>query len=63
MAERDKFLEARVALIKAYADDYDTMTDAKAQELLNRRFEQLRAQSKLDEDFGANSRRRLQSGG
>ena len=42
MAERDKFLEARVALIKAYADDYDTMTDAKAQELLNRRFEQLR---------------------
>jgi len=52
MAERDKFLEARVAVIKAYADDYDTMTDAKAQELLNRRFEQLRAQSKLDEDFG-----------
>ena len=32
MAERDKFLEARVAVIKAYADDYDTMTDAKAQE-------------------------------
>jgi hypothetical protein len=51
MAERDKFLEARVAVIKAYADDYDTMTDAKAQELLNRRFEQLRLRSKLDENF------------
>ena len=63
MAERDKFLEARVALIKAYADDYDTMTDAKAQELLNRRFEQLRAQSKLDGISAANSRRRFQSGG
>jgi hypothetical protein len=51
MAERGKFLEARVALIKAYADDYDTMTDAKAQELLNRRFEQLKLRSKLDEKY------------
>src|ERR1700751_3052014 len=51
MAERDKFLEARVAVIKAYADDYDTMTDAKAQELLNRRFEQLKLRSKLDEKY------------
>src|SRR5512137_643961 len=39
-AELGKFMEARVALIKSYADDYDTMTDAKAQELLNRRFDQ-----------------------
>jgi pyruvate-formate lyase-activating enzyme len=51
MAERDKFLEARVGVIKAYADDYDTMTDAKAQELLNRRFEQLKLRSKLDEKY------------
>ena len=51
MAERGKFLEARVALIKAYADDYDKMTDAKAQELLNRRFEQLKLRDKLDEKY------------
>ena len=51
MAERGKFLEARVAVIKAYADDYDTMTDAKAQELLNRRFEQIKLRNKLDEKF------------
>jgi hypothetical protein len=51
LAERDKFIEARVAVIKAYADDYDTMTDAKAQELLNRRFEQLKLRDKLDEQF------------
>jgi pyruvate-formate lyase-activating enzyme len=51
MVERGKFLEARVAVIKAYADDYDTMTDAKAQELLNRRFEQLKLRNKVDEKF------------
>jgi hypothetical protein len=51
MTERGNFLEARVALIKAYANDYDTMTDAKAQELLNRRFEQLKLRNKMDEKF------------
>jgi hypothetical protein len=51
MVERGKFLDARVALLKAYADDYDKMTDAKAEELLNRRFEQLKLRNKLDEKF------------
>ncbi len=36
MAERGKFLAARVAMIKGFTP---TITDAKAQELLNRRFE------------------------
>ncbi len=48
MAELGSFLDARVALIASYADDYDKMTDAKAQELLNRRFEQLKLRDKLD---------------
>jgi hypothetical protein len=51
MAERGKFLEARVAVLKAYADDYDKMTDEKAQELLNRRFEQIKLRNKMDEKF------------
>jgi hypothetical protein len=48
MVELGKFLDARVALIAAYADDYDKMTDAKAQELLNRRFQQLKLRDQLD---------------
>ena len=36
MAERGKFLDARLALIMDYADNYDKMTDAKAEELLKR---------------------------
>jgi hypothetical protein len=51
MAERGKFLDARVAVLLDYADNYDKMTDAKAQELLNRRFEQLKLRSKLDEQY------------
>jgi hypothetical protein len=51
LAERDKFIDARVAVIKAYADDYDSMTDAKAQELLNRRFQQIQLRNKLDEKY------------
>ena len=51
MAERDKFIDARVAVIKAYADDYDKMTDAKAEELLNRRFQQIQLRNKLDEKY------------
>ncbi|HXJ89349.1 MAG TPA: hypothetical protein VMS18_21205 [Candidatus Binatia bacterium] len=51
MAERGKFLDARVAVILDYVDNYDKMTDAKAQELLNRRFEQLKLRNKLDEKY------------
>jgi len=51
MVERGKFLDARVAVILDYADNYDKMTDEKAQELLNRRFEQLKLRNKLDEKF------------
>jgi hypothetical protein len=51
MAERGKFLDARLALIMDYADHYDTMTDAKAQELLNRRFEQLKLKNELDAKY------------
>jgi hypothetical protein len=48
MAELGKFLDARVALIAAFAEDYDSMTDANAQDLLNRRFEQLKLRDQLD---------------
>ena len=48
MAELGSFLDARVALIAAYAEDYDKMTDAKAKELLDRRFDQLKLRDKLD---------------
>jgi hypothetical protein len=33
--ELENFVDARVAVIKAYADDYDKMTDVKANDLLN----------------------------
>ena len=48
MAELGSFLDARVALVAAYAEDYDKMTDAKAKELLDRRFEQLKLRDRLD---------------
>jgi hypothetical protein len=48
MVELGSFLDARVALVAAYAEDYDNMTDAKAKELLDRRFDQLRLRDKLD---------------
>lgn len=51
MAEREKFLDARLALIMEYADNFDKMTDAMAQALLNRRFEQLKLRNKLDEKY------------
>ena len=51
MAERDKFLDARVALIIEYADNFDKMTDERAQRLLNRRFEQLKLRNQLDEKY------------
>ncbi len=50
-AELGKFMEARVALIKAYADDYDKMSDAKAQELLTRRFDQIKRKAALEEKY------------
>ncbi len=48
-AELGKFVDARVALIKDYADNYDTMTDAKAEQLLNRRFDQIKQRAKVDQ--------------
>jgi hypothetical protein len=51
MAERGKFFDARLALIMDYADNFDKMTDAKAQELLNRRVEQLKLKNQLDEKY------------
>jgi hypothetical protein len=50
-AELGNFVDARVALLKAYADDYDHMTDAKAEELLNRRFAILKQRNLLDEKY------------
>lgn len=51
MAEREKFLDARFALIMEYWNNYDKMTDAKAQEMLNRRFEQLKLRNQMDEKY------------
>jgi len=50
-AELGNFVDARVALLKAYAEDYDHMTDAKAEELLNRRFAILKQRDLLDEKY------------
>lgn len=49
--ELENFLDARVALIKAYADDYDQMTDAKATNLLNRRLAIQKQRTQLDEEY------------
>jgi hypothetical protein len=49
--ELENFVDARVALIKAYADDYDNMTDAKAQELLTRRFAIQKQRDLLDDKY------------
>jgi hypothetical protein len=51
MAERGKFFDARLALIMDYADNFDKMTDTKAQDLLNRRVEQLKLKNQLDEKY------------
>ena len=50
-AELGKFVDARVALIKAYADDYDTMTDAKADQLITRRLSIQKQRTALDEKY------------
>ena len=49
--ELGKFVDARLALILAYAEDYDKMTDAKATELLNRRFAIQKQRELLDEKY------------
>ena len=51
MAERGKFFDARLALVLDYADNFDKLTDAKAQDLLNRRVEQLKLKNQLDEKY------------
>lgn len=50
-AELEKFVDARLAVIKAYIDDYDTLTDAQATELLNRRFNIKKQREALDEKY------------
>jgi hypothetical protein len=50
-AELGNFVDARFALLKAYADDYDKMTDAKATELLTRRFSIQKQRALLDEKY------------
>jgi hypothetical protein len=50
-AELGNFVDARYALLKAYADDYDKMTDAKATELLNRRLSIQKQRALLDEKY------------
>jgi hypothetical protein len=49
--ELENFLDARVALLKAYADDFDKMTDAKATDLLNRRLNIQKQRTKLDDRY------------
>ncbi len=51
IAERNKFLDARIALLRQYADSYDSMTDELARDLTNRRFNQIRLRNQLDEKF------------
>jgi hypothetical protein len=49
--ELGNFVDARIALIKAYIDDQDTMTDAKATDLLNRRINIQKQRDILDEKY------------
>jgi len=49
--ELENFLDARVALLKAYADDYDQMTDVKASDLLTRRFSIQKQRNLLEEKY------------
>jgi hypothetical protein len=50
-AELGNFVDARVALIKAYSDDYDNMTDEKANDLLARRLSIEKQRAGLDEKY------------
>ncbi len=53
--EQDKLGDARVALIKDYAESYKTMVDAKAKELMDKSFkfreERLKLQKKYFQEF------------
>ena len=49
--ELGNFVDARLALLKAYADDYDKMTDEKATDLLTRRFSIEKQRALLDEKY------------
>jgi hypothetical protein len=49
--EIGKLIDARVALIKRYADENDKMTDAEATDLLNRRIAIQKQQYDLDEKY------------
>jgi len=49
--ELEKFVDARLAVMKAYIDDYDTLTDAQATELLNRRFNIQKQRNALDDKY------------
>lgn len=53
LAERGRFLDARVALLQEYAKEFDSMTDETAQALLNRRFAQVKEKDKLDVKYRA----------
>ena len=52
-AELGKFVDARLALIRDYAEEYDTMTDAKANELITRRLSIQKQRAALDEEYRA----------
>lgn len=49
--ELEKFVDARLAVMKAYIDDYDTLIDAQATELLNRRFNIQKQRNALDDKY------------
>jgi hypothetical protein len=49
--ELGNFVDARLALLKYYSDDYDKMTDAKATEMLNRRLAIQKQRDLLDEKY------------
>jgi hypothetical protein len=49
--ELGNFVDARLALLKYYADDYDKMTDAKATEMLNRRLAIQKQRARLDDKY------------
>ena len=50
-AELGNFVDARVALLKAYADDYDKMTDENASALMARRLSIEKQRQLLDEKY------------
>ena len=50
-ADLGRIVDARVAVIKAYADEYDTMSDAKASELVTRSINIRKQRAALDEKY------------